>query len=157
LKAERSESGASAVEFALVLPLLLLILFAIIEFGWFFANRIVLTNAVSDAARAAVKAREWVNEDPVQFAADAFSAACWIADAEDIQRVADAAATDRVDPGKVAFAVTVAESAPRSVQVDAVMGYRSLTGFLPQGEGAQPDGPALLPNIIAARAVMVFP
>jgi Flp pilus assembly protein TadG len=157
LKARRDQSGASALEFALILPLLLLILFAIIEYGWFFANRIVLTNAVSDAARAAVKAREWEGEDPAQFAAEAFDAACWIADAENIELVAAAASADDIEPGRVAVAVTVDETAPRSVEVVAVMGYRSLTGFLPQSRGGSPQKAALLPVAIAAKAVMVFP
>jgi Flp pilus assembly protein TadG len=51
--AER-EDGAAAVEFALLLPLLVLLLFGIIEFGLAFNTRIQATNAAREGARMAV-------------------------------------------------------------------------------------------------------
>ena len=39
------------VEFALVLPILLLILCGIIDFGWIFGNQLLATNASREAAR----------------------------------------------------------------------------------------------------------
>jgi hypothetical protein len=45
------ERGASAVEFAIVLPVLLLILFGIIEFGIILFDKAVITNASREAAR----------------------------------------------------------------------------------------------------------
>ena len=51
-----SQKGASAVEFALVLPLLMLITFGIIEFGMFIYNKQVLTNASREGARAGIVA-----------------------------------------------------------------------------------------------------
>ena len=50
----RREGGAAAVEFALLLPLLVLLLFGIIEFGFAFSTRIQATNAAREAARLAV-------------------------------------------------------------------------------------------------------
>lgn len=50
----RSNRGAIAVEFALVLLLLLLILFGTIEFGWAFFTKAVVTNAAREGARLAV-------------------------------------------------------------------------------------------------------
>lgn len=47
----KSEKGQAMVEFALVLPLLLLLLFGIIDFGWIFANQLLANNAVREAAR----------------------------------------------------------------------------------------------------------
>ena len=47
----RDERGAAAVEFALVTPLLLLILFGIIDYGIWFADSISARQAVRDAAR----------------------------------------------------------------------------------------------------------
>ena len=47
----RGEKGASAVEFALVLPVLLAILFGIIEFGFVFNNQISLNQAVREGVR----------------------------------------------------------------------------------------------------------
>jgi Flp pilus assembly pilin Flp len=51
---DRGEDGAAAVEFALLLPLLVLLLFGIIEFGFAFSTRIQATNAAREAARQAV-------------------------------------------------------------------------------------------------------
>jgi Flp pilus assembly protein TadG len=51
-----SEGGASAVEFAIVLPLLLLIVFGTIEFGILLFNKQVITNASREGARAGIVA-----------------------------------------------------------------------------------------------------
>ncbi|KRE62307.1 TadE/TadG family type IV pilus assembly protein [Nostocoides sp. Soil756] len=48
------EQGASAVEFALVLPVLILVIGAIIDFGFIFAQQISFNTSVRDAARAGV-------------------------------------------------------------------------------------------------------
>lgn len=48
------ERGASAVEFAIILPLFLLFLFGIVQYGTIFLVRNQMTEAVSDAARTAV-------------------------------------------------------------------------------------------------------
>jgi Flp pilus assembly protein TadG len=48
------ERGASAVEFAILLPVLLLILFGTIEFGMVMYSREVLTNASREGARAGI-------------------------------------------------------------------------------------------------------
>jgi hypothetical protein len=50
----RDQEGAAAVEFALLLPLLVLLLFGMIEFGFAFNSRIQATNAAREAARRAV-------------------------------------------------------------------------------------------------------
>ena len=144
------------MEFALVLPFLLVILFAILEYGWLFTNRIVLFNAVGDAARAAVKARDWEGEDPAEFAGEAFKTALWITDADRIAVLANTG-IGSVSPGEVALSVVLDDAAPRSVSVVAVMGYRSLTGFLPQNNTETEQHSALLPATIAAKAAMVFP
>ena len=46
-----NQRGASAVEFAIVLPLLLTILLGIIEFGFLFNQQISLTQAARESAR----------------------------------------------------------------------------------------------------------
>jgi hypothetical protein len=50
----RGQDGAAAVEFALLLPLLVLLLFGFIQFGLAFNTRIQATNAAREAARQAV-------------------------------------------------------------------------------------------------------
>ena len=52
------ESGASMVEFAIVLPLLLLILFGTIEFGLLLYNKQVITNASREGARFGIVSQE---------------------------------------------------------------------------------------------------
>ena len=52
--ARRDQEGAAAVEFALLLPLLVLLLFGMIEFGLAFNTRIQATNAARAGARMAV-------------------------------------------------------------------------------------------------------
>ncbi|GAA2490462.1 TadE/TadG family type IV pilus assembly protein [Terrabacter carboxydivorans] len=50
----RSERGASAVEFAIVLPVLFLVVAGIVDFGRAYFTQIELTNAAREGARAAV-------------------------------------------------------------------------------------------------------
>lgn len=47
----KKENGQAVVEFAIVLPLLLLIICAIIDFGWLFYNQLSLENCTREAAR----------------------------------------------------------------------------------------------------------
>jgi hypothetical protein len=53
-KAGRRERGAAIVEFAVVLPLLLTILFGIIEYGWVFFIRQTLQNSAREGCRLLV-------------------------------------------------------------------------------------------------------
>ena len=48
-----SERGAEVIEFAIVLPLLLLVIFGIVDFGFMFQRYVVLTNAAMEGARIA--------------------------------------------------------------------------------------------------------
>lgn len=48
-----SQHGQALVEFALVLPVLLLLVFGIIEFGRIYASNIMINNAAREGARAA--------------------------------------------------------------------------------------------------------
>ena len=54
MRRRADDSGASAVEFALVVPLLLLIVFGIINFGVLFSQQLTLNNAVRAGARGGV-------------------------------------------------------------------------------------------------------
>ena len=53
LNIKKNEKGASAVEFALILPILVLLVFGIIEFGIAFNNYITITHAAREGARLA--------------------------------------------------------------------------------------------------------
>ncbi len=50
----RSETGAELIEFALVFPLLLLVVLGIIDFGFLFQQYEVVTNAAREGARIAI-------------------------------------------------------------------------------------------------------
>ena len=57
MKFSNRERGASVLEFAIVLPILLVLLFGVIEFGFIFYNKAMLTNAAREGARAGILAR----------------------------------------------------------------------------------------------------
>jgi len=97
----KEEGGQSLVEFALVLPIFLLILFAIVDFGMAFHAWITVTNSAREGARVgAVRASA--------------------ADIE--QRVRDTSGT--LDQDDLLVAVTNAEGDPgQSVVVDVSYGY----------------------------------
>lgn len=50
----RKDAGASLVEFALVAPLLILLLFGMIEFGWAMAQQVDIRHKAREALRVAV-------------------------------------------------------------------------------------------------------
>ena len=136
-----NQRGVAAMEFGLVAPVLLLIVFATIDYGWYMTQWIVVNNAVSAGARAGVKAREWETEsheaeDPVEFARQAVKEALWtVADLPD--EYID------IDP------LDADDNAPRRLRVRIVdLPYRPITGYL---------GEAMLPGTLAAMAVMAFP
>lgn len=53
IKKMRNEEGQSMVEFALVLPILLVLVCGIIDFGWLFYNQLSLQDACREGARTA--------------------------------------------------------------------------------------------------------
>jgi len=57
LRRGRGQEGAAAVEFAIVLPVLLLLLAGFFDFGWLFYWQHSVTNASRAGARYAVQAR----------------------------------------------------------------------------------------------------
>ena len=52
-KVKKSERGATLVEFAVLIPVLLILLAGILEFGWVFNGWIVITGAAREGARVA--------------------------------------------------------------------------------------------------------
>jgi len=59
----RDERGQSMTEFAVILPILVVLLFGIVQFGILFNNYVTLTDAVRAGARAAAVSRQ--ASDPV--------------------------------------------------------------------------------------------
>jgi hypothetical protein len=54
MKTIKDRKGASAVEFALILPFLICVLLGIVEFGLLMYNKAVITNASREGARAGI-------------------------------------------------------------------------------------------------------
>ena len=68
----RDEEGQTMAEFAIVLPILVVLLFGIVQFGILFNNYVTLTDAARAGARAAAVSRQ--SGDPVGAATSAVRA-----------------------------------------------------------------------------------
>jgi Flp pilus assembly protein TadG len=67
MKFLRNKGGIAVIEFAIILPLLLVILFGIIEFGILLYDKAVITNASREGARAGIVAQDpRVADDMIQ-------------------------------------------------------------------------------------------
>jgi Flp pilus assembly protein TadG len=60
-KRKKHEEGQAIVEFALVLPIFLLLVMGILDFGWLFYNYISVENSARNAARIACVESETIN------------------------------------------------------------------------------------------------
>lgn len=62
-----NQNGGAAVEFGIILPLFILVLFGIIEFGLLLYNQQVITNACREGARAGIVMRvPRLNNDQIE-------------------------------------------------------------------------------------------
>lgn len=61
----KNQKGASAVEFAFIAPLLFVLLFGIVEFGFLLYDQVMITNASREGARAGI-----IFQDPRATAAE---------------------------------------------------------------------------------------
>jgi len=59
----RRDRGASAVEFALIMPLFFILLFGIVDFGWFFFNQHTIQYATREGVRLALVGGTLKNPD----------------------------------------------------------------------------------------------
>jgi Flp pilus assembly protein TadG len=100
LKRIRSSRGVSAVEFALVLPILLILLLGIVDYGWVFFVRLTMTNAAREGARTGVTG------DAGSASADAVAAARAYLTTAGLSGVVTATTPSNADP-RVAVTVTV--------------------------------------------------
>ncbi len=128
----RRRAGTAALEFAIVLPALLLVVFAMLEFGWLLTTRLVLVQAVDSGAQSGGTARDWLGEDPAQFARTALRESYWIGDLP-----ADAIVVEELPQ---------AAAAPRRLRVAVErLPYEPLVGYLPD---------ALIPQSLSAVSVV---
>lgn len=78
LRCRRAETGAAAVEFALVVPLFLLIVFGIIDYGYMLSFRQSISQAAAEGVRAAAVAPTTSNRQAIAYSAvsDVMGDAC---------------------------------------------------------------------------------
>ncbi len=71
---ESGQRGAAAVEFAIILPLLILLIFGAIEFSLMLFNKQVITNAAREGARRAIinKVPQITDAEIIQYIRDNF-------------------------------------------------------------------------------------
>jgi Flp pilus assembly protein TadG len=125
------QRGVAAVEFALVLPLLLTIVLGAIDWGWFFFIDQLVTNAAREGARAGTL----LPPRPTSSAGQA----------EDAAELAGLAYLKRVSLEETGVAATVTTvDGTDAVSVTITYPVGSLTGFLS----------ALMPTNAVATAVM---
>ena len=109
------ERGVAAAEFALVLPVLMLILLGIIEFGMIMYGREVVTNAAREGARAGI-----VQGPPKR------------TEGEIIDIARNYLTNTGINSSKVEFVVTGEESvSPNNLIVQATYEYNFLFPYLP--------------------------
>ena len=114
----KNEQGQSMVEFAIVLPLLVVLLFGIIQFGIAFNNYLALTDAVRAGGRKAAVSRE--SGDP----AGAATAAVRSAAADLDQSILGVSVSSTWEPGED---VVVSASYPYSI---SLFGMTAMAGNL---------------------------
>lgn len=133
----RAQGGAAALEFALTVPLLLALLLGGLDYGFYLVQRIALTQAVGEGARAAALARPWRGEDPERAAREAVREAFW-----PFELPGDAIALERL-PAEPARAL------PERLRVAVEdLAWKPVVGYLPAD---------LLPRHLAAAALAVLP
>ncbi len=101
----RVEEGSALVEFAIVFPLLVFLVFGIMEAGWAFSQSVEVRNAAREGARLAA-----IDYGTGQAVIDETCA--------------------RADLSRPGTAVSITVNGTESVVVDVVQTYTSLTGLL---------------------------
>jgi Flp pilus assembly protein TadG len=114
----RDERGVAAVEFALILPVLVLLLMAILDWGYYFYMAETVVNAAREGARVGViQSTESAAETQAEATATAYLAAAGI----DVGASPNQATVDSTQP---------AVGSPNMTVTVAVPAFESLTGFL---------------------------
>lgn len=133
-----NQKGASAVEFALVLPVFLVFFLGIIEYGWLMTQQVLLTHAVSEGARAAIKMPDDTSDE--ELAAEAREAA------KEAFNLVGTLVDGDID---VEIRAAVSSYYSRRIFVEvASWTYTPIVGYLPD---------AALPDTLGANTICAFP
>ncbi len=119
----RKERGAALVEFAMVMPLLLLLVFGIMEVGWLFAQQVEVRNAAREGARIAAVSTPDITDSSYTGSPDGSFTYHDV-----VQR-----ACDSLDLSTGAVSVTLTASGTEvgdTATIQLTSTYNSLTGFL---------------------------
>lgn len=109
--------GAAAVEFALILPVLLTVVFGLMEYGWIFYQQFNLASAVRDGLRQGVTVSQSASPDPRAVAE---------------QKATDDLATMGIPSNAVTVTAVYAGASPtKTMTLTASMTYKKLIGFVP--------------------------
>ena len=113
----RRQRGAAAVEFALVLPVFLAVVFGVIEYGWVFYQQFNLAGAVRDGLRQGVTISQAATPDPRVTA---------------VQKAQANLQTLGIASGSVTLTATYGGSAPtKTMTLNVTTTYKKLIGFVP--------------------------
>jgi uncharacterized protein (UPF0333 family) len=129
-KSSLKRKGAVAVEFAILLPVFLVILFGIIEYGYAMASWIVVTNAASQGCRAAIVGKD---------AESAVKEVLWTVMKDDRPAGELRTIVEECKEGEPSQAY------PRRIKVSVTWKFNNLIGFLP---------PVAIPGFIHSESVM---
>jgi len=108
----RHEGGQNLVEFAIVLPILMLIILGIIEFSWAWLQTNTATSAAREAARVAAITVPYGTAD-----ADA--------------RARTVLQNAGINSGAATVTITIPDAVTRQITVTVQFQYHSITGFIP--------------------------
>ena len=131
-----NENGATVVEFAVIVFLLLLIIFGILEFAFIFYQRHFIENAAREGVRIGIRADNYETFDdaPGPGCIDKLNCYCAVDEAvrdylstlyQDIYKAADAVAVERVDEdGEPSVAIVESDVGRGDVEASEAAGER---------------------------------
>ena len=133
-----ADRGAAAVEFALVVPLLLLLIFGIISYGMMLSFRQGLTQAASEGARAAAVTLVDADKRTAAAAAidevmGAYDVSCQLATSNLLKGGTDVGTCSVSNPAKCTPTQPAAD--PQCVTVTLTYDYRENSAFVFPGSG----------------------
>lgn len=111
----RQRRGSQAIEFAIILPVLMAIIAGMVDYGWYFYQQQRLTVAVRDGVRVG-SVSEW-EDDPASLAED---------------RVRVAYSETGLDPEALTLSASIEGSVPnKMVRVEATQAFSPMFGLVP--------------------------
>lgn len=119
---KRSEDGAALVEFALIAPLLLLLLLGIIEFGWLFGQYNDVRHGAREGARYA----------SVNGASTAAGIATYTCDAMDLSSSGAVTIDIEADPSDGTASIGDTGTLSVTLDVNSLSNAPIISGFLPE-------------------------